>query len=133
MRLTSLNEAIVSHKYDSKQSEWPGIQMSKVLVDFVSKLLPTDNTHIQILPRKEEWASTIKITHKNAAGRSKSVEIHVIVKPEEAYASIRTPGTIGVLRPGQRPVQQIEINRYDLIDPRSFEKSAAAAVEYLNS
>jgi len=131
VRLNQLSEADISHNYAPNQADWPGIEMSKLLAGMVAKLLPTDDTHIQILPSKEPWASTIKITHRGRISRS--VDIQIVVKPEEAYAKIVIPGTIGIPRPGQRVIKAQELNRYDLMDPRSFEKSAAEAAKYLTA
>jgi hypothetical protein len=136
MKLKALAEALISHHYSPAQEQWPGIEMSKLLAGMVSGHLPTNDTHIQILPRKEEWASTIKITHRGRT--SKSVEIHVVVKPDEAYARVTIPGTTGMQRPTSwgtlsSPTPAREIARCELIDPKSFEKAAEAAAEYLTT
>ena len=127
MKLTQLSEAIISNKCQAKDADRPGIEMSKVLADLASKALPGEDATIQILPRQNEWASTVKI---NANG--KSIDIDITATPTEAYAKVVIPGSVGT-RPGVRQIKPREISRYDLMDPLSFEKSVNDAVKYLIS
>ncbi len=131
MKISSLHESI-SHHYREDQANWPGIKISKIMAEMLAKMWDansSDDIHIQILPRQEQWYAMIK-----ASANGKHVVIDVEFRPKQVgvariYVPRRTVG--GASIPGRAQPKDKELDTFDIMNPDSFKFSTQTAYDYL--
>lgn len=128
-KLNSLYEAIIYKDLTPAQEKIPGIQMSVTIAGHLARLFGQEQAIIQILPRTGEWASTVRASYKG-----KNIEINVIVNDQNAICKVMKPKPPGNVRSPYsfgRAIEPQPLAQFDLMQPDSFERSAAEAYKYL--